>query len=373
MKVYIYESSSKGGCFVYAQYLATEATKMGYQVELILPKKTIISVKSTIYHSKFLLITDKTEHFPKLLARLQFLYRQVLNPVIFLFYLWRKRSNGLVIWNDFEQLSAPIWTLFLGNKNRHAIILHDPDRDNYPPFKGFSEWCMKKIVDGMHLIVYHGFLPKKKYYPLPESKKYLSIQHGIYPSVESNKNLIQEILNKTLTYQRWLILGNIREEKNYNLAIETLQYFPQSCLLIAGSVSQQGVDLEKWKHKSKEYGVADRVFWDVRYLPESDFQAYIESSDIILLNYKSTFVSQSGILNSIVPYRKQFVYKKGESGLAYTCEKYRLGVPCYGDDITSWIESIKEASQTNNKDKFDSYLSDATWKNSVESIVKGLY
>jgi glycosyltransferase involved in cell wall biosynthesis len=357
---------------VYSQYLAAEASRMGYQVELILPKKSGSTIHSDLYQRKLILLTDKTENMPNLLAKLQFLYRQVINPILFLFYLWRRSSNAIVIWNDFEQLTAPFWTFFLKGKNRHAIILHDPDRDSYPPSKSYSEWCMKRIVKKMHLIVYHEYLPNKKYYPSSGSKKYLSIQHGIYPSVATNKVLFQEIVQRTQNYQRWLILGNIREEKNYDLAIETLSHFPKACLIIAGGLSRQGVDIDRWVTKSKDLGVEERVFWDVRYLPESDFQAYIEASDIILLNYQSTFVSQSGILNSIAPYRKSFVYKKGESALSYTCANYRIGTPCEGDDVHSWKESIIKSSYSKNDEEWNAYLIDATWSKAIGSIIKRL-
>jgi glycosyltransferase involved in cell wall biosynthesis len=342
-KIYIYESSSKGGCFVYAQYLADAFVKNGNYVELIIPKNSEL-VSSHQYVCKYLLINDRTERYWKYLARFHFLYRQIVNPLIFLCYLFRKNSCSIVIWNDFEQLSAPLWTLLLpvlAGNHQHQIVLHDPDRDAYPPHPIYAKWTMKCIMKRMHVGLYHGYLPDKSYYKL-SSTLFKEIPHGIYRLPLPDKE-IETIVQSLRVHHKsiWLALGNIRFEKNYDTLLQVIKKFPDVKLIIAGSKSSSSVEYDVLKKEAEHLSVENQIYWDIRYLTEAQMAAYLNGADWVWLNYKDTFTSQSGILNLLVPYRKKFVYNKGYSSLAIVCNRFGLGTPSSSSNIVQIVEDIR--------------------------------
>src|SRR5690554_6137265 len=124
MNIYIYESSSRGGCYEYSKYLLHYYLKVSENALLLIPENSP-DLGNGI--SKILL-SDIAQSNNKLFRKLHFLYRQFANPFILFFFLLVK-PKSVVILNDFEQLTAPIWAplyrLFL-HKHKFAVVLHDP-------------------------------------------------------------------------------------------------------------------------------------------------------------------------------------------------------------------------------------------------------
>lgn len=371
--IYLYESSSKGGCWNYALHLAAAATDMGIEVHLVIPDKGYASFSlpsSIIVHR--ILWNDNTEGYPNVLSKLQFLFRQFFNPIRFQWLLYKEKRQSIVLWNDFEQLTAPIWaglTWFLVRRHIHKIIVHDPDRDGYPFSTRYSNICMTAIIRVMHEVLYHGYLPEKIYYPKRWRNKYTAILHGVFTSEQRNRALTEELRFRKGTKSAWLILGNIREEKNYRKAIEILRFFPDAQLWIAGAPAHSSVPIVEWQALAHTLGVQNRVFWDVRYLSDAEFNSYIEVSDIVLLNYQSSFASQSGILNAIAPFRKRYIYKNGDSSLAYISKTFGIGIPCNTDEDEDWKSAIQKGITTETDIKWNLYCTEATWEKVIKTIL----
>jgi hypothetical protein len=373
MKVVIYESSSKGGCYEYAQYLFRFFIKKNVDVVLVLPAKSQLSSilnESMPIHK--ILFNDTFAATNKYISKFIFLLKQFYNPIRFIFYLWRKPAS-IVIWNDFEQLSAPIWVLFLkvfASHHTHAIVLHDPDRDNYPPFKWYSEYTMKLIMGVMDNAYYHDYLPHKKYYQNGLTT-YSSIIHGVFDKHVADPVLLNQLNAIKGDDIVLAILGNIREEKNYKCIIESLMYLPQTKLLIAGAPANSSVDVELLKQFAKEKGVYHKIIWYIRFLTDQELVACIEVSNTILLYYQPQFTSQSGILNLIAPYRKNFVYSDMESGLKKVCKKYSIGTPCKPNSIPDLVDCIVKINNTSDFElasNWDNYLKTADWSSINTSL-----
>ncbi|MDQ3536560.1 MAG: glycosyltransferase, partial [Bacteroidota bacterium] len=181
MRIVIYESSSNGGCFEYAKELF-KAYSLHPEVDhcvLLVPSPSNLN-KKNIYK---ILFDDVLNTRNVILRKFYFLLRVVINPFILFFFLIKKKEETFVILNDFEQISAFVWVpfyrWFLG-KHRFAVALHDPDRDDYPPSKSFSEYSMKMLLSIMDFGLYHESLPHKSYYNLDAKTIYLNVPHGIY-------------------------------------------------------------------------------------------------------------------------------------------------------------------------------------------------
>lgn len=370
MRVVIYESSSHGGCFEYAKeiFKAYSAHPEVKECELLVPVNS--KMNGTLVFKT--LCDDSSKTKVSVLRKIKFLLRTLINPFILLFFLL-KRKASLVIFNDFEQLSAIIWIPFFQwflRKHSYAVVLHDPDRDQYPPSKNFSEFSMKKLMSIMDFGLFHESLPNKIYYRAPKTK-YLDIPHGLYKPVLPDLNFLKDIKLKIGNEcQSMAILGNIRKEKNYHLAIESLVKLPSFKLIIAGKAANQDVNINLYKQLAVKLKVEHRVLWVEKYLTDGELSSLIQLTDLIILNYAESFKSQSGILNLIAPYEKKIIVSKVNSGLHKIVKRFDLGTLIEPDNLDAFIKGVKESQESDFRGNWKNYLGFASWGNHTNLVVK---
>lgn len=372
MNVIIYESSSKGGCYEYAHYLYRSFIQKEVQVKLLVPSNTGTNPLDLGEDKRLKTLLSDAGSDNRIVSKLLFLYRQFVNPIRFLFYL-RTQPASIIIWNDFEQLTAPVWApllRFVAKKHIHTVVLHDPDRDNYPPSKWYSEYCMAQMMRVMQIGFYHGYLPSKKYYAA-KTTTYLPIVHGFFDQHPVDLEFLHSLQNEKGKYTLLCILGNIRAEKNYRLIIESLTQLPHVKLLIAGAPASSAINIENLQQRAQTLGVAHRIIWRAQFLTDTELAACIEVSDVLLLYYQKQFTSQSGILNLIAPYQKKFVYSDMQSGLATVCKQYGIGIPCLPDSIDPFVHTIQSIDikpSVAEKLCWNAYLKDADWTSIYNSF-----
>lgn len=369
MRVVIYESSSHGGCYNYAKeiFKAYSTHPEVKFCELIIPVHSRIN-ESRVYK---ILCNDLKNYSISLVKKVYFLYRTFINPFILFFFLLRREAS-LVIFNDFEQLSAFIWVPFFRiflRKHTFTVVLHDPDRDNYPPSRSFSETSMNIMMSIMKLGFFHEHLPSKIYYRTA-STKFLDVPHGIYVPFSPDITFGNEIKSRIGgSCSTMAILGNIRKEKNYPLAIQSLVNYPELKLVIAGNPANQNVDVSSYKLLAEKLKVDKRVIWIERYLTDSELSSLIDITDVVLLNYSRSFTSQSGILNLIAPYKKKIIVSRGESGLHDIVSKFNIGTLIEPDNLAALIEGISTTLREDYSDNWGKYLDYASWKNHAEKVI----
>ena len=78
-----------------------------------------------------------------------------------------------------------------------------------------SIMSMKSIMSLIDIAFYHGYLPEKAYYKGNFLK--VNVPHGIYDNVEIDLALLSHIRELSKGYSLLGILGNIRQEKNYEI------------------------------------------------------------------------------------------------------------------------------------------------------------
>ncbi|MES2388996.1 MAG: glycosyltransferase [Bacteroidota bacterium] len=373
--VILYNSSSFGGCYDYALALLPH-----FAGRPEVKKATLLLTKNSAPQGKNIdkpLLPDIGKGKSTLAKKLYFIYRSFINPLILLAYL-RKTGSSLVIFNDFEQISAIIWVplfklLLPKNKHRFAIILHDPDRDAYPPNLAFTTFSMKLIMSIMDLGLYHEYLPEKPYYQ-GERTRYLAIPHGILPSAQPDM-LMRSILAgfREPGSQLAAIVGNIRAEKNYHLAIASLPKLPNLRLVFAGRPANSNVDPEVYQKQAEALGVDDRILWIERFLGDAEMSAIIQESDILLLYYARSFTSQSGIMNLLAPFMKKTVISDGESSLATLTRRYGIGVLAEPDNQQALDKALADCMalpEESLRAGWKNYLAFADWDNNVGIVMK---
>jgi len=374
MNVVIYTTSAQGGCYDYARQLhqAYSGHSLVDRCVSLFPENADIPARRDF---KKMLLPDRTDSTKVWDKKRLFIQRSLRNPIKLLNYL-RDKPPSLVIFNDWEQISAPLWVpLFrgcFGDRHLYAVILHDPDRDAYPPNLRTSQFCMRSMMRLMDFGLYHEYLPTKSYYASNGRTQYINVPHGLYPSALPDvamHDFIATQLQPGLSYAA--ILGNIREEKNYELAIRALQQFPQLGLVIAGKASTRHISVDGYKSLAEELGVSSRIVWIERFLTEGEMAAVIESVSWLLLYYASSFTSQSGVLNTAAPMRKPIIASDGTSSLASTLRRFPIGLLAKPDSLPDLCKVLARALDGFGPDAADwaSYLEYASWDSQVDAVL----
>jgi glycosyltransferase involved in cell wall biosynthesis len=141
--------------------------------------------------------------------------------------------------------------------------------------------------------------------------------------------------------------------------------------VIAGSPSSSSVSVNSLRKLAASLDVADRVVIIEKFLSPEEMNAVIESSDLILLNYKNTFTSQSGVFNLIAPFRKKLVISRTESGLAALAKKFGIGHFVEPDNLNDFVHVLCKIlhDDSNRLNGWDEYLKYASWENHVNIVV----
>lgn len=372
MEIVLYESGSKGGNFEYSKYLFRAYAKHAdvSNIDWLIPSSTPGLRAPGIYK---ILRNDRREFKTRILNRLHFLFRTLVNPFILFNHLRAKSKPQYVILNDFEQLTAilwvPVYRVFL-RRHRFAIVLHDPDRDAYPPSKGMSAISMRRIMSLIDIALYHEYLPDKPYYAPNQKTVYLNIPHGQYDRAPIEDTTATTLRSESMGYKLISIIGNIRMEKNYELAIEAVARIPGIKLVIAGSPANSSVNVDDLRKLATSLNVSERVVFVVKFLSPSEMNTVVELSDVILLNYKRTFTSQSGIFNLIAPFRKRLIISRTESGLAALAARFGIGHFVKPDDPDDTIRVLREVlNDSNPSGEWDEYLRYASWENHANIVI----
>jgi glycosyltransferase involved in cell wall biosynthesis len=372
-RIIIYESSSKGGNYRYSLELYIAYKKSDFkEVTLLLPRNTNGVVKDDGIRD---ILCSDAESKSKWVGKISFLFRTLINPFILFFYSASEPAS-LILFNDFEQLSAPLWSFFFRvflQKHRYAVFLHDPDRDAYPPNQAYSRFSMEAMMKLMNFGLYHEVLPDKSYYK-KSATKYLSVPHGIYELPSPDTQLCDELIRFKGQDYLLCIVGNIRSEKNYDLAVKALAQITNVKLVIAGNPSNSKTDVDQYKALARVHHVADNIFWLIKYLSDEEMAAVIEATDCVLLNYAGSFKSQSGILNQIAFHKKKLIVSNTDSSLTKVVQMYNLGKIIKADSEKDLVEGIKSiiSLQEFSGENWNEFIEYASWNSQVR-LVSELY
>lgn len=370
INLYIYNPNSSGGGFDYALHLskAYNAHKGIEQCTLVLP----VNAYTTAYKGKRILLSDKPFLKGRMFSRLYFVFRSVVNPLLFFYFLLGRK--GVVLFNDFDQASSFIWSgLFrlLSGRFTFAVILHDPDRDHYVSNVRFSEFSMKRVMSLMDIAFYHETLPDRNYYQGLDTQ-FVSIPHGIYASSDNVGhgglyNTLRDFKGRDLLIAA---LGNIRSEKNYSLIIEALASVPGLRLLIAGVAANTSVNIEELKLKIRDLSLESRVMFIDKYLDDAEILSVGKAADAFILYYARSFKSQSGILNKVAAFRKMLLFSDNNSPLSQLAKRFSLGLNAQPDNRDALIRMLKDFSfRPELTMNWDGYFSYASWDNHADIAV----
>jgi glycosyltransferase involved in cell wall biosynthesis len=104
-----------------------------------------------------------------------------------------------------------------------------------------------------------------------------------------------------------LLFGKIKPYKGLDLLIEAFARLPAALRAAARLkvVGEPFLDVGGLRARAAELGVADRVEWDLRYVPDAEIGSLLAGADVLAFPYRE--IDVSGVLMACVPYGKPIV------------------------------------------------------------------
>jgi glycosyltransferase involved in cell wall biosynthesis len=160
-----------------------------------------------------------------------------------------------------------------------------------------------------------------------------------------------------------LAFGHIRDNKNLDLAIESLADHPEIHLVIAGqSLNETQKQPADYKHLAKKLGLQDQISWKTGYIPDDQVNDFFSASDGILLTYSKGFRSASGVLNLAATFDKPCIASSGPSPLEDLVKQYSLGIWVDPDDQISLSNGMRKFQESKQSPDWEGYRRDNSWE-----------
>jgi glycosyltransferase involved in cell wall biosynthesis len=127
-------------------------------------------------------------------------------------------------------------------------------------------------------------------------------------------------------------------------------------------------------------GLGERVTFDDRFVPDDEVADLVCACDWVALPYRSSFTSQSGVLNLAVHYERP-VLAGAAPVLAETVNSFRIGSVGESDDSEDLLKAMLELEDTiRRRDPslfgFGNYRKMCTWRENARitaEVYRGLF
>ena len=354
MKLKVLLSEPTGGFWPYTPDLANALTKVDSKVYYFTSKRRALSDG----------INPAVEYLPKAatvneqLGRNKY-WRWALDRFMTFaawsfqraYYAWTVRPDVVHLqytYSDFDQYSLswlPNTVRVLTIHNVFPVATHSELNKNHQVLQRVYSAC-----DGL---IVHTESNKRELlnnFALEESRVRV-IAHGALPpddAVPSDVALAQLGLESNCRYL--LVFGGLRASKGIDIAIEAFALLVVSDenlrLIIAGGVCADS-DLQQLQQQAERLGVAERIIWDVRFVPDAVAACYFAVASVALLPYRE-FHSQSGVLLHCYRYGLPAVVT-AVGGLQETIEADRTGAVSEDIESSAFARAVRTLLDDDNE------------------------
>ena len=320
-----------GGGADYAQHQIRALAETGIKIELVAPRPVEEHCADIPLVSFTEIIDRRPKKLPKVLRAAAFL-AETLKVYGTLARHIEKSPADYVLLGDFVEYFAPLWVpRFQRIKKRKQLrfgcTLHDPVRDFVRGPQWWHEASVRMAFRLLDDVFLHGTPPDylKRDYP---SLNVVEVPHGIFSAGARG-------VRKQEARERWqlpteakvlLQFGHIRDNKNIEVLIRNLRGLPDFYLIIAGEESsggQKGGDF--YRHLAAEMGVADRVCFQLGFIPRETIPDLFAAADAASLIYAPSFKSMSGVLSYAIDHEVPVIASGGDGPMKTIVQGYHLG------------------------------------------------
>ena len=342
--------SDHGGIADYAHEQAREMVRRGIDLTVLCKKRFAADREDVPYRVRCLFVADPKRVRVKRLRQIMLALIVILNEWIAAGYIALHRPQT-ALRDGFSELMAPFWFFPHLMLDRifgviYAVDLHDPDRKRIFGPQWWHRLSVRAAYSMNRIILVHDARAKGVELA-PRRAVVVEVPHGILPLVQSSEVLapngieLRAKLGIPQGVPLLLSFGFIADRKNIDLVIRALAAVPDACLLVAGRVaSTRDRSVEQYAKLARQVGVADRVFFEERFVPDHEVAAFFQPADGILLTYKSEFVSQSGVLHLAANWDKPVLAASGRGPLTETVARHNLGIVVEPDSVVALTEGL---------------------------------
>jgi glycosyltransferase involved in cell wall biosynthesis len=304
--------------------------------------------------------------------------RKVVDYITYLFRVLFliKSKNKCVVHFQFFRRKSDVYFLallrLLGTKivyTAHNVLPHEETM-----FDRFRAKILYKSTQA--IIVHSNFIREKLISEFPtNTEKIYIVPHGNFDNYLPVKPLTKEearsFFGLSMDEKVILFFGYIREYKGLDLLIEAFELVAEkdnkTKLIIAGAPinSKLGNKYENQILKSKYRA---RIIYHLNFIPSEQIPLYFESSDIIVLPYKS--IDHSGIIHLAYSFSKP-VIATNVGDFSETIEHNKSGIILENNTVSNLANTILEVSFNDDLRRMGEYaksLSESkySWENIAE-------
>ena len=280
-----------------------------------------------------------------------------------------------------ETLTNIIYSRFFLKRLRHKLFMtvHNSDLDfklyvKTNKIKAFYKFLCKAMFFKQTFsgIMVHGEQMKIdlcRQLPSIDENFIFPINIGI--KNESDSDDYEQNLNNNSNKIKLLFFGVIRRDKGLDVLIQALdkKSDPNIKLSIIGSLGQMTKDEIHAMPKSET--LKSNIFYDLRYVDETEIRSIFKCHDFLVLPYKKTFNAQSVVLTIAAKYKIPIISSdSGQNGL--DVKRYNLGLTFEAENINDLIkklEKVKSLDRAQIISNFDTYSSEHTWESMARRMV----
>lgn len=377
-KILLYCPFSKGGLADYAHLQANALVDQGIFVEMLVsPEYPLRSDR------RYLLKRELQE------PDLSVLKKGVIKSLFYFslqlvgFYSLQKKikkeqwSHVLLI--SYFEYFAPFWVPMLRALSRSGVVfgamVHEPVRDFIVGPNWWHRYCIRSAYSFIREVFVHEKITLDTGGGTIEARVTI-IPQGTFEFVSPQRSAVQVREEWGIPNGGKLLLafGHLRDNKNLDLLIQALKRFPEIYLLVAGnSQSSRDHDAEHYQKIAVSCGVSKQCRWDIRHIPEGIASDYFGACDLVVLPYRSSFLSASGVLSAAVGFRKPVLVSAGEGCLKEVMRDFAIGYWVEPEDLGALERGIEKWLHEPQEMNWDRYLKENSWEKNAMLVIERLF
>ena len=374
-RILIYCPLPEGGIAEHAHYQANALARAGMEPVLLVGPGFLPGHATKLYTARARLLAPYAKGAPKLLRAAWFALATLLNELILTATVVAGGHRRVLLAATSETL-ALLWVwphvLLRLAGVRYAANIHDPRRQQWGRVSLHRRWSIKAGFLPISIGLIHDDF--NTHQPdIPDHVRCVRVPYGCYEAeiTGGDGDALRAQLAPVGSAKRiFLAFGYIADRKNLDLCIRAIAELPRAVLLVAGRVASSHDKSVAWyRALALELGCADRVRIDEAFIPEEQVRHYFGAADVILLTYKSEFVSQSGVLLLASNWAKPVLASSGPGPLTTTVARFGLGPTVPPDDLGALRDAMNgQIEGGNDADGWPAFRRHASWDRNVAEL-----
>ena len=367
MKILYFNHSAFGGLAQYAHCQANAFVDEGCEVEFLCAPN--FQDYGECRYSKIPVLSTKTKRANQSKwSRFKGFYKEISSDIKRLAEYIDSNQHNKVLFGSYFEYFAPLWVRTLKTRQKRGVVfgsvVHDPIRDAQMGPLWWHNLSIRKAYEFLDILFLHQTVNDPQSF-IPEHLHQYIIPHGPYKtnaqkvengSARSKLNLPDDKLIL-------LAFGHLRDNKNLDLAINSLKDHPEIHLVVAGqSLNKSQQQPEYYQNLAYKLGVNDQISWFIEYIPDDQVSLLFSAADGILLTYSKGFRSASGVLNLAIAFEIPCIASSGPSALEEQVKKYNLGVWVEPDDQLALNQGMGVFKKGIKNPIWSAYKRDNSWE-----------